>query len=301
MDGGEGEEERRRGGVVWARAFNSRTRTHCSTAQPRIEVISRSGQFHPHDPTCRYSASVCTITLTHQRFRHAVQQCTFFPSSSYHRPPSTSMSEPRSARLTFPQFRSYCQSYLSHRTPSISSAPLSWQTYAQGWEWLDPTLPGAVFEPSACLSRSFSLLAPPSTTLSSSEETEESHDDSSAEIQQHEAITVVQTIHWSKIWQLPVLYFHAHTASGQPLSLEQLVSAGVVRKLSTLPTEEDGGMGGISVADHPRTGLPSFYLHPCNTNDALTSLIHREGEGEGWEYVAAFISLCASAVEMRSS
>lgn len=137
-----------------------------------------------------------------------------------------------------------------------------------------------------------------------------------------ETVTVHQAISWSKIWRLPVLYFHAHTAGGQPVALSHLTRVGIVHSSGTLPHadgaddvgehEVDTPATPISVADHPRTGLPTYFLHPCHTETALQSLLlHRhdqhpigDGEGEGgeqgWTYLSAFVNLCSSAVEMRA-
>lgn len=136
-----------------------------------------------------------------------------------------------------------------------------------------------------------------------------------------EIATVSQSVSWSPIWQLPILYFHANDSSGQPLSIDQMKQTNIVFRQGTLPREKQEVIGGGgSVGDHPRSGLPVYYLHPCENEGAMGTLLgekeesgaggqaRREGAGEGegkeeegWRYIAAFISLCASAVEMRAT
>ncbi|KAJ1023389.1 hypothetical protein NDA18_004913 [Ustilago nuda] len=230
-----------------------------------------------------------------------------------HPPPS----QQTRARLSFDQFQFYCQCYLDRRdslrsTLSASEAPtLSWLTYAQGWTYLAPIHANSpAFYPTACIHRSFSLLTSPTAAHDQEELLEEpTLDPSEANPDVRELVTIAQSITWSSVWQLPILYFYASDSSGQPLGLQQIKELNIIYTSGTLPSQ--GGEvvgGGVSVADHPRNGLPVFYLHPCETEGALSILLVQEqGEAgmqqrqEGWRYMAAFISLCASAVEMRAS
>lgn len=252
------------------------------------------------------------------------------------------------ARLSFDQFAAYSQAYLACRdalsacnpadSTQVAAGSLSWRSYARGWQWWEPALAGAAFYPTACLSRSFSVLTAEPTSEACADEPDvaefaEEHFD--AEHAEHDRdqeasanlVTITQSIHWSSIWQLPILHFHASNPSGQLLTLDQLKQLNLVYKAGTLPNEPPQGGGheaAISLSDHPRTGLPSYYLHPCHTNQALASLVQHarreahhnrtqeeaeqqqaeeqeeQEEQEGWRYMAAFISLCASAIEMRA-
>ncbi|TKY85570.1 hypothetical protein EX895_005732 [Sporisorium graminicola] len=251
---------------------------------------------------------------------------------------------PPNATLTFAQFQARSLAYLAHRdrvllpTAAAPTSPsLSWLTYATQWTWLAPLHPGPAFEGTTGLVRSFALAAPPPAERAEGDDGEVVLDeDEVAEAVGDEAavgrtgarvVTVHQTIAWSKIWRLPVLFFHAHTERGEPVQLDQLAQLGVVHSRGTLcasqpppsPPPLHAGSGAaqqqqevaqgtaapISVADHPRTGLPSYYLHPCHTDVALREVwrhhhnCEREGNEDGG-YVAAFVSLCASAVEMRA-
>lgn len=225
-----------------------------------------------------------------------------------------------SARITFAQFESYCIDYLARRDQSHAAhSSLSWQTYAQAWQYDPPLHPGKAFESTAGLSRSFDFLIPslfPShDSIEDLEVTQEDPslpDDPELSDTQLEparqTISIHQTITHSPIWALPILHFHAALLSGEPVPLDQLTRLGVVHSLGSAPQQTDGMVAAISVGDHPRTGLPSYYLHPCNTASALEGLLSSDPRTEdgkeeerGWTYMSTFISLCASAVEMRAS
>lgn len=78
-------------------------------------------------------------------------------------------------------------------------------------------------------------------------------------------------------YQVPVLYFRtiAH-ASGVSLavSLPDIYNL-LVDTDSRTQVENIGVMGGISQSDHPIFGHPFYFVHPCNTADAM-----REWEGD---------------------
>lgn len=70
----------------------------------------------------------------------------------------------------------------------------------------------------------------------------------------------------------------------------------------------------LSLSDHPITSLPCISLHPCQTAVVIGEMMqsrgisaeqdddHQEGEESvyGREYLEAFMTICASAVEMRA-
>ncbi len=205
--------------------------------------------------------------------------------------PSSSSS---SARITFAQFVSYCLDYLARRDRSHAPhSSLSWLTYAQAWQYDPPLHSGKAFESTAGLSRSFDFLIP---SLSPShdpiDDSEAGQEDVSLPDDPEQTdfrldparqtIRIHQTITHSPIWALPILHFHATIPSGEPVPLNQLTRLGVVHSLGSVPQQTDGMVAAISVGDHPRTGLPSYYLHPCNTAAALEGLLaSNQGKEEG--------------------
>ena len=228
---------------------------------------------------------------------------------------------PTSAKISFDQFRLYSLAYLQHRDrliSTVSPSQLSWLTYAAGWRWLPALHPGSAFERTACLERSLCVVSRHSSLDTDEvlvEHVDEVVDQSESSVQQ--VVTVYQTISYSNIWRLPILHFSAYTETGQPVQIDKLRRFGVVHSTGSLQDERyppqgdeviDAQVIPLSVADHPRTGLPAYYLHPCNTEGALTALLqHVDGQQHNSQvqsdcaYIEVFVNLCASAVEMRAS
>ncbi|PWY99193.1 hypothetical protein BCV70DRAFT_201399 [Testicularia cyperi] len=240
-----------------------------------------------------------------------------------------------------------------------SHAQLGPHQYASGWHWDEPLNPAVVG--SAGLSRSFTVLVPSSVQNQDAEdylqdlqavgfedgskfgdlaENQKLDPESSNELEQAleplasrigrsvVPVTVTQSIHWSNTWRVPVLYFHACFDSGQPLSLQQLLSSpSILHASSTLRSslpsnstsnpnsepdletqdqEQDQDQRGsyfppISYGDHPRTALPSFYLHPCETIHFLSTIIQPSSTSVSpKQFLEAFISLCSNVIEMRA-
>ncbi|KAK9561972.1 hypothetical protein V6Z88_003507 [Aspergillus fumigatus] len=84
----------------------------------------------------------------------------------------------------------------------------------------------------------------------------------------------------SPVYRVPVLYFLLQR-DGHPQSLEidavyhLLVPDQYKRELQSV-----GVMGGISVGYHPESGVPAFFVHPCNTADAMMRIA-------GWRKITA--------------
>ncbi|KAK5796785.1 hypothetical protein VI817_006069 [Penicillium citrinum] len=72
----------------------------------------------------------------------------------------------------------------------------------------------------------------------------------------------------SSTYQVPVLYFTLHRDDQGPIGLD-----GVYQYLVPEPYRKQlksvGVMGGISFGYHPESGAPAFFVHPCNTADAM--------------------------------
>ncbi|KAK6838313.1 hypothetical protein RU639_000918 [Aspergillus parasiticus] len=76
----------------------------------------------------------------------------------------------------------------------------------------------------------------------------------------------------SPTYQVPVLYFTLRRDSHPgPLGIDEvyqyLVPDQYRRELQNV-----GVMGGISFGYHPQSGTPTFFVHPCNTADAMKEI-----------------------------
>jgi Autophagocytosis associated protein, active-site domain len=86
----------------------------------------------------------------------------------------------------------------------------------------------------------------------------------------------IYSIVYSPTWQAPVLYFTAESyRDGTPLSRNQ-----ILQELhhhhhpnnATTTISEDGPWDFVSSEEHPMTGVPFFFLHPCQTLDCLATI-----------------------------
>lgn len=73
-----------------------------------------------------------------------------------------------------------------------------------------------------------------------------------------------------EIWRVPTLYFDVNGSDGTPITREE-----VVRLVSDSMTEEQS-WDFISQEEHPMTGSPSFFLHPCQTVAKMELLLLQE-------------------------
>ncbi|KAK4048308.1 hypothetical protein OIV83_004829 [Microbotryomycetes sp. JL201] len=88
-----------------------------------------------------------------------------------------------------------------------------------------------------------------------------------------EEATVNLSACWSATYQVPVLYIQAFKTSGAPLSLQDMLYRSDIVKVSpdaasypfSTLARHDERMPFLSQGDHPVTGEPAWFLHPCET------------------------------------
>ncbi|GIK06821.1 hypothetical protein Aspvir_002473 [Aspergillus viridinutans] len=102
----------------------------------------------------------------------------------------------------------------------------------------------------------------------------------------------------SPVYRVPVLYFLLRR-DGHPQSLEiDAVYHLLVPDQYRKELQSVGVMGGISVGYHPESGVPAFFVHPCNTADAMTRIA-------GWRkitaetYLLIWLGLVGNCVGLR--
>jgi hypothetical protein len=95
-------------------------------------------------------------------------------------------------------------------------------------------------------------------------------------LHRHPIIEFSFSVCFSHVWSIPVLYFRAQDLHGQMISRARLlhfIQQG--RIIPTGDTEEDVDWDEnnfISEDEHPVTGTPCFFLHPCETATRLHTL-----------------------------
>ncbi|KAL9931782.1 hypothetical protein V8E36_009332 [Tilletia maclaganii] len=108
-----------------------------------------------------------------------------------------------------------------------------------------------------------------------------------------------QSICYSSTWKVPVFYFSVSLSDGTPLTLDQVIRSSIVQHELDPLTERPGQQQAqnsdsagtphapanttaanlpatfapISTSEHPITGRPALYLHPCETANWLETLL----------------------------
>mmetsp|Transcript_30178 Transcript_30178/g.46027 ORF Transcript_30178/g.46027 Transcript_30178/m.46027 type:complete len:220 (+) Transcript_30178:258-917(+) len=108
--------------------------------------------------------------------------------------------------------------------------------------------------------------------------------------------TLSQKLEWrfsivySETWRAPILYFMVQDSSGHPCSREQV--------LLMLPSADvQDSWDFISYDEHPVTGRPSYFLHPCKTCDRLNELLRKQNTN----LLLSWLSMVLPAVGFKLS
>ncbi len=75
----------------------------------------------------------------------------------------------------------------------------------------------------------------------------------------------------SPTYQVPVLYLSLEwSKGGKPPSLQEVFEP-LVSPSYQAQIQNVGVMGGLSMTDHPISGLPTYFVHPCRTSEAISA------------------------------
>ncbi|KAL2402841.1 hypothetical protein ABEF93_005185 [Exophiala dermatitidis] len=116
---------------------------------------------------------------------------------------------------------------------------------------------------------------------------------------QCQSLTVDFSITLSPTYYVPVLWFscQAPSSGGKPLRIEQVYDWLVPHRFR-MSLGNVGVMGGISMAHHPVWDRPAFFIHPCNTHEAL-SVLRSDTPLTPETYLVLWIGLVGSAVGLH--
>ncbi|KAJ5670250.1 Atg10p [Penicillium maclennaniae] len=102
----------------------------------------------------------------------------------------------------------------------------------------------------------------------------------------------------SPTYQVPVLYFtlrwHHHQGTlGLETVYQYVVPEQYRKELKTV-----GVLGGISCGYHPQSGAPAFFVHPCNTADAMAQIADARSVTPG-TYLIIWLGLVGHCVNLH--
>ncbi|KAJ3922813.1 hypothetical protein F5877DRAFT_32924 [Lentinula edodes] len=178
--------------------------------------------------------------------------------------------------LTRPQFDRACKLLVQkceNFTPSRSNNAM------RGWSWNEhPSVSGLGYlcRTSNYLSRDIRL-----SMDVNSDEIYAEIDEAAATCIDSETLTSQQYVVYSATFQVPCFYFAMYHSNGVPLSINELISSTLFRPgifqdadITTFAlTRRDTPFPLISQGDHPTTGRPCWFLHPCETTVAVEELL----------------------------
>ncbi|TFK43610.1 hypothetical protein BDQ12DRAFT_187372 [Crucibulum laeve] len=157
------------------------------------------------------------------------------------------------------------------------------------WSWFDSARPGYGF-----MSRTTIHTRPiPAHDLAD----EETEDDATVTIHPtHEQLTCKQYVVYSASFQVPAFYFTIHNSNGSPLPLSEIVKSSLFKLgvpdgshattfALTMPTSS---FPLLSQGDHPILGTPCWYLHPCESANAVQELM-REVQQDTWDEITRLV------------
>lgn len=107
------------------------------------------------------------------------------------------------------------------------------------------------------------------------------------------------TIVYSHVWRVPVLYFQVYSSGGTLLSREEVLSL-LLKDKSEFNSDESWTF--LSHEEHPMNGMPSFFLHPCQTAKRLGTLMNSSDchDNEG-KILFCWLSMVLPSVGFRIS
>ncbi|KAK4984168.1 hypothetical protein LTR66_008585, partial [Elasticomyces elasticus] len=111
-------------------------------------------------------------------------------------------------------------------------------------------------------------------------------------------LTITYDIIHSPSYRLPVLYLTCTTTANHPISSPETLYRALVPPSMKPQIQAIGVMGAVSATEHPITGLPCYFVHPCKTADAMRPLC--AGGGVGAErYVLRWLGLVGGGVGLN--
>ncbi|KAJ5615441.1 hypothetical protein N7537_000555 [Penicillium hordei] len=101
----------------------------------------------------------------------------------------------------------------------------------------------------------------------------------------------------SPTYQVPTLYFGLRWDNHGPLGLDEVYQY-VVPERYRQELKSVGVMGGISMGYHPDSGAPAFFVHPCNTADAMANIADAQSVTPG-SYLLIWLGLVGHCVNLH--
>lgn len=111
------------------------------------------------------------------------------------------------------------------------------------------------------------------------------------------ALVAYDIVH-SPTYQVPVLYVRFKPPS-RVLTTDEVYSL-LTPESRRLQLRAVGTMGALSMTDHPITGQPAYFMHPCRTQEAMGAVTaDRSGSLRPEEYLLMWLGLVGPSVGLN--
>ncbi|KAL2355097.1 autophagy-related protein Atg10 [Cryomyces antarcticus] len=112
------------------------------------------------------------------------------------------------------------------------------------------------------------------------------------------AAKVEYSIVLSPVYCVPVLYFTLSELPGECATAARDVYRHLVPETLARDVQSGGVMGGISMTDHPVTGLPAFFVHPCKTAEAMEQ-VRPDRDVKPEEYLLLWLGIVGASAGLH--
>ncbi|KAF5331691.1 hypothetical protein D9611_007748 [Ephemerocybe angulata] len=170
-----------------------------------------------------------------------------------------------------------------------SNPPFS--TLLRDWEWIDAFPYGYLARSKRYIRNSLSQSSADSSQLGDDPGLQDEEDSATAHTtSEAECVISQQFVVFSATFQVPAFYFTAHKANGTTLSLDEIMNTKLFKFEIPIGSDANGfaltlpdvPFPLLSQGDHPTLGTPCWYLHPCETSNAVDELFREVMEAD-WD------------------
>lgn len=112
-----------------------------------------------------------------------------------------------------------------------------------------------------------------------------------------EQLTIDYDIALSTSYRVPVMYFRLREIPHVgPAALDDIYNS-LVPHQHQQSLRNDGVMGGISFGHHPQSGIPAYFVHPCNTASAMKAITSNKNI-EPEDYLLIWLGLVGGCINL---